>query len=139
MNIGFKIYKSYIFKYNQHLNFLPKYITDLINAARGYCLTEEDKYILKNIGVSSFLPELEILNLHFIVIHSLVYRPSVLQGVPQIQMISQSAGFCIWISDLTERCIKKPHVAGQFPIDYTSEEAQECKLCQQGYGINYTQ
>lgn len=54
-------------------------------------------------------------------------------------MISLSAGFCIWISDLDERCIKKPHVAREFPIGYTSEEAQEHKLFQQGYGINYTQ
>lgn len=78
MKTVLKIYKSYIFKYNQHLNFLLKYIIDLINAERCYCLTEGDMYSLKNIGVLSFLPELEILNLHFIVIHSLVYRPPVL-------------------------------------------------------------
>lgn len=112
---------------------------NLINAERFYCLTEGDKYSLKNIGASSFLQELEILNLHLIVIHSLVYRPPVLQGASQILMISLSAGFCIRISDLAERCIKKPHVAREFPIDYTSEEAQERKLFQQGYGINYTQ
>lgn len=112
---------------------------NLINAERFYCLTEGDKYSLKNTGASSFLPELEILNLHLIVIHSLVYRPPVLQRASQILMISLSAGFCIRISDLAERCIKKPHVAREFPIDYTSEEAQERKLFQQGYGINYTQ
>lgn len=105
----------------------------------GVTLASLGMYSLKNIRVSSFLPELEILNLHFIVICSLVYKPPVLQGASQIQMISSSVGFCIWISDLAERCIKKPHVARQFAIDYTSEEAQERKLFQQGYGINYAQ
>lgn len=139
MKTVLKIYKSYIFSYNQHLNFLPEYITALVNAERCCCSTEGDVHSLKIIGVLSLLPELKIPNFHFTVIHSLVYRPPVLQGAPQIQMASLDAGFCIWISDLAERCIKKPRVARQFPIDYTSEETQEHKLFQQGYGINYAQ
>lgn len=79
-------------------------------------------YSLRNIGMSSFLAELEM---NSIVIHSLVYRPPVLQGASQIQMISLSAGSCIRIFDLAERYIKKSHVPRQLPIDYTSEESQD--------------
>lgn len=106
MKTVLNVYKSYIFNDDQHLHFLPKYITVLVNAKKCYCLTEGGVYTLKNIGVLSFLPELKILDLHFIVIHSLVYRPPVLQGAPQIQMISLSARFCIWISDLLKYVLR---------------------------------
>lgn len=81
---------------------------------------------------------MKILYLCLIVIHSLFYETTFLQGELQIHKQLLSAAFSICISDLTDRC-KKINVAKLLPTDYTSAGTEEHKLLQLSSALTYSQ
>lgn len=57
------------------------------------------------------------------VIPPLIYGPKFFQGFSQMPVMFPSAGLCIWICDLDDRCVKS-YVARQIPGDNTFEGPQ---------------
>lgn len=66
----------------------------------------------------------------------LVVEPKLSQRVLQIHMvIFLKAGFCIWISELTKRCVISS-VGREFPTDWATEVVHMCCLFLKVCGIN---